>query len=263
WRDDPSGTVSGPAETLGEPAPPLQPQHLRLHVRPGNGLALVAPERTGIRTHRCLEVLDHLRVARDVADLAGLPLVADDRHRDAPAFTRFADHVPGGDPRVVEHHLTELLGDAVDHAQRTLLDPGLAHRHGEGGQPLVLRDVGVRSYKQEAPVGYVGVAGPDLVTVDHVLVAVARRRGAQRGQVGPGVGLAEALAPTLAAADQPRQEALLAQLAAGCRNPPYQGSGARGWRRASGSELFVEDDVEDRGQVVTAKAGGPGEAEKT
>ena len=95
-------------ETLGEPAAHVQPQHLRLHVRPGDRLALVAPERAGIRAHRRLEILDGLHVPRDVADLAGLALVADDRHRDAPAFAGLADHVRGRDARAVEDHLTEL-----------------------------------------------------------------------------------------------------------------------------------------------------------
>ena len=119
-----------------------------------------------------------------------------------------------GDARAVEQHLAELVRDAVDHAQRALLDAGLVHRHRERGQALVLRHVGVGAREQEAPVGDVGVARPDLVAVDHVLVAVARRGRAQRREVGAGVGLAEALAPALAPADQAGQEAVLDRLAA-------------------------------------------------
>ena len=126
----------------------------------------------------------------------------------------------------------------------------------------MLRHVRVGAREQEAPVGDVGVAGPDLVSVDHVVVAVARRGGAQRREVGPGIGLAEALAPALAAADQAGQEALLDRLAAVRRDPLHEISEARARRRAGGGELLVEDDVEDRGQVVTAEAGGPGEAEE-
>ena len=79
-----------------------------------------------------------------------------------------------------KQHLAELVRDAVDHAQRTLLDAGLVHRHRERRQPLVLRHVGIGAREEEAPVGDVGVAGPDLVAVDHVLVAVAGRGRAQR-----------------------------------------------------------------------------------
>src|SRR5262245_4886085 len=201
--DGAAGALVETVEALGEPAADVQSQHLRLHVGPGDGLALVAPERARIPEHDRLEVLDRLRVARDVADLAGLPLVADDGHRDAPAFAGLADQVVGRDARAVEHHLTELLGDAVDHAKRALLDPRLTHRHGEGGEALVLRDAGIGAREQEAPVCHVGVAGPDLVAVDHVLAAVTRGAGAERREVGAGIGLAEALAPALATADQP------------------------------------------------------------
>ena len=127
----------------------------------------------------------------------------------------------------------------------------------------MLRDVGVGAREQEAPVGDVGVAGPDLVAVDHVLVAVARRGGAQRREVGSGVGLAEALAPALAPADQAGQEALLDRLAAVRRDPLHEVAEARARRRAGGGELLVEDDVEDRGQVVTAEAGGPARARRS
>jgi hypothetical protein len=98
--------------------------------------------------------------------------------------------------------------------------------------------------------------------MDHVLVAVAGCGGAQRRQVGPGVGLAEALAPTLAAADQARKKALLDRLAAVRRDPLDEVSEAGARRRAGGGELLVEDDVEDRGQVVAAETRGPGEAEE-
>jgi hypothetical protein len=100
------------------------------------------------------------------------------------------------------------------------------------------------------------------VPLDHVLVAVARGGGAQRGQVGPGVGFAEALAPALAAADEAGEEALLYRLAGVRRDPLDEVPEARARRRAGGGELLVEDDVEDRGQVVAAEAGGPGEAEE-
>ena len=43
----------------------------------------------------------------------------------APALARLADHVGGRHPGAVEEDLAELLGDAVDHLQRALLDAGL------------------------------------------------------------------------------------------------------------------------------------------
>src|SRR5262245_13720717 len=50
--DGAAGTVVESVETLGEPPTYVQPQHLRLHVRPGDRLALIAPERAGFRAHR-------------------------------------------------------------------------------------------------------------------------------------------------------------------------------------------------------------------
>src|SRR5262249_26468201 len=57
-------------------------------------------------------------------------------------------------------------------------------------------------------------------------------------------------------------EALLDGGAAVRRDAVHQVSEARPWGRAGGGELLVEDDVEDRGKVMTAEAGRPGEAEK-
>ena len=159
------------------------------------------------------------RYAGGEAEFGGLALVADDRHRQAPAFARLADHVRGRHAGAVEGHLAELGRDAVDHLQRPLFDARLVHRHGERGQPLVLGDVGIGAGQHDAPLGDVGVARPDLVAVDDVLVAVERRRGAQRREVGPGVGLAETLAPPVLAVDEPRQEPILDRLAAVMADP--------------------------------------------
>ena len=51
----------------------------------------------------------------------------------------------------------------------------------------------------------VDVGGPDLLAVDAPAVAVAPGRGAQRGEVGSGLGLAESLAPDHLAARDRRQ----------------------------------------------------------
>src|SRR5205085_3957859 len=109
-----------------------QPQHLRLHVRPFHAFSLVRSERARILTYPTLEILCRLGVAGDVAELAGLPLVADDRHGDAPTIARLADHVLGRDAGPVEQDLPELGRDAVDHPKRLLLDTRLVHRDGEG-----------------------------------------------------------------------------------------------------------------------------------
>ncbi len=140
--------------------------------------------------------------------------------------------------------------------------PGLVHRHRERRDALVLGDVGVGAGEQDAPVGDVGVARPDLVAVDHVLVAVGDRGGAQRGEVGSGIGLAEPLAPPLRAVDQPGQEAVLDRVAAVVGDPLDQVAEARPRRRARGRHLLVEDHVEDGRQVLTAVARRPAQPEE-
>ena len=213
--DGAAGTVFDAVEPFGQPPAHVEAQHLGLHVGPRNRVALVAAKRG--RDRRCTSCSSSFTVLAyrgDVAELAGLALVAHDRHRHAPTFAGLADHVRGRNSGVVEQHLAELGRDPADHPQRPLHDPGLVHRDRERRQALVLRHVGISAREQEAPVGDVGVAGPDLVTVDHELVAVAHRGRAQRREVGAGVGLAEALAPPVASADQAGQEAILDRLAA-------------------------------------------------
>ena len=58
-----------------------------------------------------------------------------------------------------------------------------------------------------APVGRGGAGGPDLLAVDHPLVAVALGPGADAGHVRAGVGLAHADAPHRRAGDDPGQPA--------------------------------------------------------
>ena len=59
----------------------------------------------------------------------------------------------------------------------------------------MLRGVGVGPGQQEDVVGELGLGGPHLLAVDDPLVAVELGTGREAGQVGAGVGLAEALAP--------------------------------------------------------------------
>jgi hypothetical protein len=89
----------------------------------------------------------------------------------------------------------------------------------------------------------IGVARPDLAAVDHVLVAVALGSGAQGRQVGTGIGLAEALTPSVLAADQPRQEALLDDLGSVTKDPLHEVTEMRSRWCAGVGQLLVEDDV--------------------
>ena len=79
----------------------------------------------------------------------------------------------------------------------------------------MLGHVGVGAGDQDAELGDLGHRGPDLLAVDHPLVAVAHRPGGQVGQVAAGVGLAEQLAPDLLGGQQREQVAVLLRLGAG------------------------------------------------
>ena len=68
--------------------------------------------------------------------------------------------------------------------------------------PLRLGASGIGAGQQQAPVGMHTAAGPQLLAVDDVGVAVASGRGAQAGQVGAGLGFGEALDPDLAVEDR-------------------------------------------------------------
>ena len=73
---------------------------------------------------------------------------------------------------------------------------------------------GIGAHQHEAPVGMMRGRGPDLLAVHHVMVAVALRRGLQRGEVGSGARLGKALAPPIVEVGGARQEALLLLLGA-------------------------------------------------
>ena len=208
------------------------------------------------------QLLDRLAIAADVAQLTGLALVAHHGHRQRPALTGLTDHVGGRHPGPVEHDLAELLGDAVDHLQRQLLDPWLIHRHDEGGDALVLRHLVVRASQGKAPVGVVGVARPDLVAVEHVLVAVAVGPRAQGGEVRSRIRLAEPLAPTFPAVHQPRQEPLLDLDASVPEDAEHEVAEPRSRRCSSGGQLLVEDDVVDTREALAADFLGPRQAEE-
>ena len=237
-------------------------QHLGLDRGPGQVATGVDAVAVGVGGDPSGQLLDHLAVAGDVAQLAGLTLVADHGHGEGPALAGLADHVGGGHPGLVEDHLAELPGDPVDHLQRALLDARLVHADGEGGDALVLGDVGVGAGEDEAPVGEVGVAGPDLVPGDDVVVAVADRPGAERGEVGAGVGLAEALAPAVPAVDDAGQEAAADVLVAMVEDAEHEVAEARAGRGAGGGELVVDDHVVDAGQPLAADLGRPRQAEE-
>ena len=74
--------------------------------------------------------------------------------------------------------------------------------------------LGVGARQQQTPVRDIGIPGPDLVSVHHIVVTLAGGGGGQRGQIRAGAGLAETLAPPLGAVDDAGQETLSQFIAA-------------------------------------------------
>ena len=132
------------------------------------------------------------------------PLVHQRGERHPPPLAGLAEALAVGDADVGEVHLVE-LGVARHLPQRPDLDAGGVHVDDEVGQALVLGNVGVGAGEQQAPAGHVGECRPDLLAVDHPLVAVAHRPGRQRGEIRARTGLAEHLAPDLLAAERRAQ----------------------------------------------------------
>ncbi len=119
-----------------------------------------------------------------------------------------AEDVLGGHPDVLEEHLVE-LGVPGDLAERADGDARRVHVDEEVGEPLVLRDARVGAGEQHHPVGDLREAGPDLLAVDDVVVAVPHGPGLERREVRARVGLGVALAPDLLAGEDLLEVALL------------------------------------------------------
>ena len=103
---------------------------------------------------------------------------------------------------------------AVHLVQRPDLDAGLADVDDEEAQAPVLGHLPVGPGQQHPAVGVLGPRGPHLLAVDRPAAAVVHRPGLRAGQVRPGPGLGEELAPQLLAAHQRGQEPGLLLLAA-------------------------------------------------
>ena len=190
-------------------------------------------------------------------------LESERRHRDLPAVVEPADDVVLRASRVREEHLVE-LGRAVGLHDRPDLDAVLLHRHEQVADACVLRHLRVGARQQEDVVGVLRLRGPDLLAVDHPLVAVEVGTCLQPGEVGTGIGFAEALAPRDLSGQDLREELLLLLLA-----PPLQdrrtdervAEEVSPQGRARTSELLVEHDVLHGRQALAAVLLGPGSAD--
>ena len=86
--------------------------------------------------------------------------------------------------------------------------PGRVQVEDQARDAAVFRRVGIGAHIQGAPTRFVGLGGPDLVTVDPEYVSVALGAGAQAGEIRSGFRLGHAQRPPFVAAQQGHQQAV-------------------------------------------------------
>src|SRR5204862_6746311 len=97
-------------------------------------------------------------------------------------------------------------------------DTGLTHLESEVADTTVFGKIGIGARDQHAEVAELRRRRPDLLTVDHELVAVAFRAALQAREVGARPGLAEELTPRVLPGEDAPQPGVLLLAAAGPRD---------------------------------------------
>src|SRR5438876_9099765 len=185
-----------------------QPQQLDLDVRlrealADDGVAERAP--VASRADQLAEASPDATLEREGPDRPAF--VREDAHRDLPAGAAVAHEPVLAHLDAVEEHLGELRL-AVHLPERPDRDAGAAHVDEQQREPRVLRGIRLGAAEEEAPVGDVGMARPDLLAVHDEGPAAPPGPRAERCEVGAGAGLGEALAPELTAGEERAEEAV-------------------------------------------------------
>ena len=235
----------------------MRPQHGDLDIGPGPVQLPGGVDVAGAR--RVLELADQAGVARGEPDIDRPAFVADRSHGDLPPLTGGSDHLVGGDDGIREEDLVE-LAVAVGLDDGPYLHAGLVEIDDQRRDALVTRGVRVGPGQQQAPVGPGGVAGPDLLAVDHIVVSAEAGPGGQGRQIRPGSRFAEALAPHLFAREKAGKESpslvVEAEVEQGPAQEPDMG---RRWSPGS-ADLLVEDGLVHGREAPPAVFDGPRQA---
>ena len=158
-----------------------------------------------------------------------------------PAAVDLADaHRVGDADVVVEGRSGVRLPERHERLDR---EPGVGGVDQEHRDALVAGGVRVGAGRQPHVVGVVGEAGVQLLAVDHPLVAVPHGPGAQRRQVGAGLGFGVPDREVDLAGEDPAEEALLLLLGAEAADGGSDGVGRQEGDRAPGGLRLVEEDV--------------------
>ena len=128
--------------------------------------------------------------------------------RDRPAVTRLAENLRLRHDDVLKEDLVELRV-ACDLHQRPDLDTRALHVHQQVRQTVTRIRLFALAGDEHAPLRDLRQRRPDLLAIDHVVIAFVLGSGLQAREVAARVGLAEALAPDLVACQQGPQVTLL------------------------------------------------------
>ena len=183
-------------------------------------------------------------------------------HGDLPAVAELAEQPLLRDHDAVEEQLAE-LGVAGDLRHRAHVD---ARRDCMSTISIEMpRCSGrfARAREYAAPARELAPGDPRLLAVEHEVVVVLDGARAQRGEVGAGVGLAEALAPDLLGG-QDRGDVAAALLvgaeAQQRRSEHVEADDVHELRSARRGELLVDDDLLDGRPPAAAELRRPGAA---
>ena len=126
-------------------------------------------------------------------------LVHQCRQRYFPAIANLTKPVAVIHANISEKHFVE-FGTPRHLLDRAHFDAGVFHVHDEHRQPLVLRRRRIGTRHDDAEIAMLRTACPDFLAVDHPIVAVALRLGADARKVRPRRWFREQLTPNFIAA---------------------------------------------------------------
>src|SRR5262249_41914410 len=240
------GPGQGAAGQVRERGHAVGTQHLVLDQEPAELLAHRAPVAAELAAGG-REALEVAAVAHRRREPDGAALEGEHGHGDAPAVADLSDEGLARDARVLQEHLAE-LALARDLPQRPHRDAGRVEL-AEDERDAAVAVLRVGPCEDEDPVRPGAERGPDLLPVQHEVIAIEPRRGLERRQVAPRARLAEPLAPDLLAREERRAEAATPRLAAPVDERRPQGPQApdvQDGRRGGARPLLLEGGRTDR-----------------
>ncbi len=223
------------------------------------GDLLAHPRIRGVGMGQHVDV--ELPVAEQAVDPAALVLHL--AHHLPEAAVQLTDQVGRRHVHVLEEHLAEVVAPGHVH-DRHDRDPRRPHVDDQLRQPGMGRRVGVGAGDQVDPVGRRSTRVPDLLAVDHEVVAVAHGAGPDGRHVRSGVRLRHADAPCRRAVEDRREVGQLllggAELQEGGAHLAVREPGG-GERRPGADERLEHHEPLERGASAASGFDRPGHAE--